>query len=153
MASKNTVKLSLPAAQTVRGYEIKRMPLGPMLEAIETLRELPGELLKTCFPSMDAGQILQQLKSFDADMLITAFGNALTIAPTHTIKVFAGLCGVPEEAFLTDANIGFDGLMEMVNAWIEVNGIENFIKAVRPLVEKIRAAAGSFRKQNSGSSV
>ncbi len=152
MAAKNTVKLSLPAAQTVRGYEIKRMPLGPMLDAIETLRELPGDLLKICFPGQDAGQILKQLKSFDSDMLITAFGNALTIAPKHTIKVFAELCGVPEEAFIKDANIGADGLLEMVTAWIEVNGIENFIKAVRPLVEKIRAAAGSFRQQNSGSS-
>jgi hypothetical protein len=122
-----------------------------MLAAIETIQGLPGELMQACFPGMAPDQILKQLKGFNAQMLLTFFGQALTVAPRHVIKVFAGLSGIPAEAFLTDPAIGLDGILEMVGAWIEVNGIENFLQAARPLVEKIKAAAGSFRRQNTGS--
>ena len=151
MAAKNTVKLSLPESREVRGYEICRMPLGPMLGAIEKIQGLPGDLMTACFPGMDPKQILTQLKGFNAQMLLTIFGQALTVAPKHLIKVFSGLCGIPEKAFLTDPAIGLDGILEMVSAWIEVNGIENFLQAARPLMEKIKAAAGSFRLRNTGS--
>ncbi len=151
MATKNTVKLSLPATVTVRGYEIKRMPLGKMLAAIEALRELPGDLMALCFPNMNGAQILAQLKGFSSDMMTAILGNALTAAPAHVVRVFAMLSGIPEDQLLEDEAVGLDGLMELIDAWIEVNGIENFFKAVRPLVEKIKAAAGSFHQQKTGS--
>jgi len=151
IAQKNTVRLSIPKTKDVRGYTLKKMPLGPMLDAIEGLQELPGDLFKVCFPGMDAGEMLKQLKTFDADMLTMMLGNALTIAPKHIVKIFAKLSGIPDEQLLEDPEIGFDGLAEMMAAWLEVNGIENFITAARVLAAKVKAAAGSFRRQTTGS--
>ena len=36
-------------------------------------------------------------------------------------------------------NVGLDGLMEMIEAWMEVNNLENFIIAARTLARRVRA--------------
>ena len=46
-------------------------------------------------------------------------------------ELLAALTGIPEEQLLNDPGIGLDGLMEILNAWLEVNNIENFISAAR----------------------
>ena len=50
MASKNSAALSLPKSRTVRGYEIRKMPIGAFLEACSLLEELPGTALRLLFP-------------------------------------------------------------------------------------------------------
>ena len=46
MTSKNSATLSLPKSRTVRGYEIRKMPIGAFLEACSLLEELPGTALR-----------------------------------------------------------------------------------------------------------
>ena len=45
MTSKNSATLSLPKSRTVRGYEIRKMPIGAFLEASSLLEggEAAGE--------------------------------------------------------------------------------------------------------------
>lgn len=147
----DTLKMSLPQTRTVRGYEIKRLPLGEQLQAVDELQELPGELLKACFPGMNAGQILAELKGFNADMLVQMLGSAITAGPKQIIKAFSRMAGIPEEKLLQDPNIGLDGIMELIQAWLEVAGIENFIRAGQAVTAKVKAAAGSFLRQKTGS--
>ena len=44
-----------------------------------------------------------------------------------------------EKALRDDPGVGLDGLMEMIEAWLEVNNLENFIRAARALWQRARA--------------
>lgn len=151
MATKNTASLSLPKAKQVRGYEVKRLALGGYLSAIQLLQDLPGDLLSACFPGESLGVILERFKKVDEALLQTILGNAMLTAPKHILRVAAELTGIEEEKLLEDPEIGLDGLMEILTAWVEVNRLGDFIPAIRKLVEKVRMATGSSPLQHTGS--
>lgn len=136
--TKNSVNLSLPKAQKVRGYTIDRMPIGRFLRATQILQEIPGDLMRQLFPGVEAEDILHQLSSLTKDGLQALFTRALGVLPEYVVRLFAELSGIEEEKLLTDPVIGLDGLCEMLNVWIEVNGIENFIEAAGALWVKVR---------------
>ena len=77
MASKNSATLSLPKSRTVRGYEIRKMPIGAFLEACSLLEELPGTALRLLFPEKKEGDILAELAGLDKDKLQELFLRAL----------------------------------------------------------------------------
>ena len=58
-----SVELSLPAARTVRGYEIGRMPIGRFLRAARRIDGVPEEVLARLFP--DAEDAVRALASLD----------------------------------------------------------------------------------------
>ena len=62
----------------------------------------------------------------------------LTVLPGYGVRLLAGLMGIAEGDLLNDELIGLDGLMEMLEGWMELNGIENFIRAAGALQEKVR---------------
>ena len=59
--------------------------------------------------------------------------------PDEAVTVFAELASLDEKALRDDPNVGLDGLMEMIEAWMEVNNLENFIIAARTLARRVRA--------------
>lgn len=135
--------VSLPRSRKVRGYEIKRMPLGAYLIAMQRLQNFPAEALEIVFPGLDANGILAQLKKIDTTMLGKLAFRAFSGLPKYTAALLAALTDIPEERLLNDPAIGLDGVMEVVTVWIEVNGIENFIRAARELKEKVKAQAAN----------
>ncbi len=147
----NTVRMSIPASKKVRGHEIKKMPLGAYLTAMEKLQDLPGDLLEICFPGMPPAGILAQVAQFDTGMLQGVMSNMLIAAPKHAIAVIAQLTGIPEDTLINDPAIGLDGLADIVDAWIEVNGITSFISAARTITGKVKAAVASSRQPLIGS--
>ena len=151
MFKKNTTMLSLEKSRMVRGYEIKRLPLGAYLETVEIIREAPMQMLASVFQGKDAAQALEMLSTLDTERLRETLLNALTRIPAQGIKLVSKLLGVAEKDLLENPDIGLDGLAEMLTAWMELNNIENFLRAVRPLSEQIRAALGVSRRQNIGS--
>ena len=48
------------------------------------------------------------------------------------------------------ARIGLDGLGEMAEAWLEVNGIENFIKTMGALGKRAQALMGGASTGSRG---
>ena len=139
MASKNSATLSLPKSRTVRGYEIRKMPIGAFLEACSLLEELPGTALRLLFPEKKEGDILAELAGLTKDKL-----------PGEMVRLFARLSGVEEQTLLEDARIGLDGLGEMAEAWLEVNGIENFIKTMGALGKRAQALMGGASTGSRG---
>ena len=65
--------------------------------------------------------------------------RALTVLPDEAVRVFAELAGLDEKALRDDPGVGLDGLLEMIEAWLEVNNLENFIRAARALWQRARA--------------
>jgi hypothetical protein len=136
----------------VRGYSIRKLPLGKFFAAVEHLKSVPGDLLSVCFPGQTPGAILGELKEFDEAALQRALGNLLIAAPRQIIRVAAALIEADEAALLEDPDLGLDGLAELLDAWIEVNDIANFLRAARGLIGKTRRAARISPTPNTGSS-
>lgn len=139
--AKNSVDLSLPKARKVRGYEIGRMPIGQFLNAARRLNDLPADLLRALFP--DAADAVKALTALDRNGLMELCMRALTVLPQQAVTLFAELSGLDEQALLTDPAVGLDGLLEMIEAWTEVNGLENFITRARTLLRRARAETAS----------
>ena len=82
---------------------------------------------------------MRALASLDRAGLIGLCARALTVLPDEAVTVFAELAGLDEKALRDDPNVGLDGLLEMIEAWMEVNNLENFIGAARALWRRARA--------------
>lgn len=133
-----TPAVSLGKSMQVRGYTIKRLPLGRYLEMLEMLRETPEMLIKACFPGQSAAQVLAQLKRIDASMLSEIMMRAMTAAPAEAVRLLAYCTGIDEKTLLEDENIGLDGAMEMAEACYEINQLGNFMQAAGRLAAKAK---------------
>ena len=140
---KMTGNLSLPQCRKVRGYTIKRMPIGAYIAALEKLQSFPAEAMEAVFPGMNADEILKQLKTIDTAMIGQIAVRAFTALPKHAAALVAALTEIPEDKLLNDPAIGLDGLAEIIDAWLAVNKIENFIRAARKLIVRTKVQAAN----------
>lgn len=148
---KVTTAVSLGKSVTVRGYEIKRLPLGKYLEMIEMMKALPATLMQACFPGKSAMEILFELKNIDAAMLGEISVRAMAAAPAEAVKILAHCTGIDEEALLSDENVGLDGAAEMAEAVYELNQLGNFTQALVRLIGKARESAKKNGTPTDGS--
>lgn len=138
MKERNSAALSVKCSEMVRGYEVKRLPLGEYLQVMEALREAPMTVMKVCFPQMDADEILNMLRTLDARRLTELLLRAMDAVPDEAVKLLSLLTGVPADALYADPAIGLDGAAELVEAFWRLNGMENFIRAAGHLAAKLR---------------
>jgi len=146
MTIKNSVQRSLKRSETVRGYTVRRLPLGEYLAALDALSDLPETVVEALFEEEDVAQALARLRHMDTSGVVRLMLRLLTVAPQEAVRVLALLTGVPQEALLTDPTIGLDGAAEMLEAFLRLNGLENFTRAVGRVaaqVKRIRAGIGS----------
>lgn len=129
----NTIKNSLGTDKTVRGYTIKRLHLGGYVLALDALGNLPEDAMKQVLPE-------GALSDLTVESLMGVLTRALRVVPEYAIRFCAQLLEVDEAELKENREIGLDGLMELLNAWVELNGVENFIKAASMLKEKWTAA-------------
>lgn len=138
--SNKSVQLSIPKSVTVRGYEIKRLPLGKYLEAVDMMSELPQEMMRACFPGKSEMQALAELKMLANDGIPALLIRLAASAPKQILPLMSLATGIDEKTLLEDENIGLDGLAEMAEAFVKVNRIENFISAAKAVKEQLTAA-------------
>lgn len=142
-AAKTT--LSLGASKTVCGYEIKKMPLGAYLRAAERLQNLPSDFLEACFPGKTLEAVLDELTKADESTITNLITRLITTLPQYLFAVISELSGIPPDTLENDSNIGFDGLVEIINAVIEVNRLGEAVSGLKGLTKKVglTAAIGS----------
>ena len=129
--------LSLPKTEKVCGYEIKKMPIAPYLTAIERLSGLPEELMNACFPGKSPSDVLEQLTSIDKDSFTELLAGAFMAAPRYIIGLVADLTGISGDALINDPGIGLDGLVEIIDKFIEVNRLGKCLSEALALKAKI----------------
>lgn len=149
---KRSEALSLDTGKLVRGYEVRRLPIGGYLRALERLREAPEQLMEACFPGRDAAAVLGALAGADKGALVQVALRVLEVAPAFAVGLIAQVCGIPEERLLNDPGIGLDGLMEIIEAWAEVNGTANFLRRLQAMCGANLQAATAFLRPNGGCS-
>jgi len=146
-----SIKQSIPVEQTVHGYAVKRMPLGAYLRALQTLQDFPRDVVAQMFPDKtDLGKALESLRSLNRDSMIDLLLKALTVVPERAVGLVAELTGIPADTLLNDPVIGLDGIAEIVNAWLEVNGAENFSRAASRSAKTIKALAATLKNGYKG---
>lgn len=142
----DSISLSLPVARNVRGYMIRRMPLGAYLQAIQTIKDFPRDIAARMIPEGDLGTLLEQLKHVDRNMMIDLLLKAVAVVPEQMFALIARLTGIPQKKLLTDEAIGADGLAEILDAWLEVNGAENFLRAASHAGQTIKTLAATLKR-------
>ena len=152
LGNKSTVRLSLPESKKVRGHEIRRLPIGGYLQALELLRNAPQGLMEACFPGESPENVLLALGKMNKDEFIGVAIQAMTAVPRYAASLLSQLIEIPEDVLLNDRNIGLDGIAEMVETWWEVNGIGNFTTRLKGPLDALLKAILSFLQPSGGSS-
>jgi len=135
---RDSVKKSLPRERKIRGYTVKRMPVGQFLQAMERLQEAPEELMEQLLPDKGNIPFFAAVKMMDASAMKTVILKAAQLAPGFAVKLFAEISGMEEEKLLNDPDVGLDGLFELMEAFWEVNGLENFFRGAARMAQGIR---------------
>ncbi|HPJ01773.1 MAG TPA: hypothetical protein PKU80_02905 [Candidatus Limiplasma sp.] len=146
----NSIDVSLPRSVTVRGQVIRRMPLGRYLQAIRMLEGFPREVAMRLVPDGTIAAALEALKTLDREKLLDLLLKALTVVPEQMVGLIAALTEIPEDTLWNDPQIGADGLLEIVDAFLEVNAAENFIRAAGRLRQHIGRLAATLKPGSSG---
>jgi hypothetical protein len=146
----NSIDVSLPRSVTVRGCEVRRMPLGKYLQAIRLLETFPRETAEMLVPGGDIADVLELLKTPDRSRLIDLALKALAVVPGQAVALIAELTEIPQERLLNDESIGADGLLEIAEAWLKVNDAENFLSAAGRVRQRIGRFAATLKAGSKG---
>jgi len=135
---KDKVMLSLPTAQRVCGYEIKKMPIGPYLKALERLKSMPEDLMAAAFPGMSLQEVLDSLSTLGDKDLTGIVMNLMVVVPEYILGLVAELTGIDEDNLINDENIGLDGIVEIILTFIEVNRLGKFIEGAKEISQTLK---------------
>lgn len=129
------MRKSLPQTVKVCGgkYEIKKMPWGAFLNALEAIETAPGAIMQAIWPGKKVDDILNEMKSLDEQMLVRLITGALGTAAPMLLAMLAELSGIPEDALRDDPAIGPAGLVEIVKAVWSINDLGNVGAALSEL--------------------
>jgi len=130
--------LSIPKVKKVCGYEIKKLPIGGLLNAIERVKELPEDFLSACFPGKNLEEILDMFSEIDAKALAEIVTALFVTAPPYVVGFVSELTNIPEAKLLNDENIGISGFGEIILAFLEVNELGKFISVAGEISQKIQ---------------
>lgn len=134
---------SLPGSRLAYGCEIKKLPLGAYLEALEKIQNLPVDLLTGCFPGKSLDEILLALKTLDERALVQLVTGAIGTGAPYLLSLVSHFSGVPEDKLRDDPDIGLTGLVDIVRAVWEVNELGNVVAAVRQVLPEKKTSTGS----------
>lgn len=149
---KKSTELSTLKSVKVRGYEIKRAPIAKFLEATRLLQTAPLEMLQSLFATTDLQAVLGKLSGIGQEELTALLVKAVAVVPQLVIELFCEIAELDKEALLNDTALGLDGIVELMNKWVEINGLVNFTRGLGRLIDSAKAAVPS-PKRNTGYSV
>jgi hypothetical protein len=136
---KDFFRKSLPKTSNVNGIEIKKLPLGAYLDAIDSIKNLPEVLLKGSFPGMTTDQVIEKFKKIDEKLLFELAGNLMVQVPEQALHFVAKLIGVPYETLRNDPNIGLNGLKNILKEFWRINDMSDFFQDVSKVVTSLIA--------------
>ena len=135
--------VSFPPEKKLYGISVRKLRLGRFLEALETLGALPGVLLEQCFPGRTLEGALAVLSACDGETMRELLTTALRAAPEELVSVLASLLGVTADTLTNNDAIGPTELLELFEAFAEVNGLGNFMAPARRIASLFAGTARS----------
>ena len=144
---KDLFRTSIPKSKNIHGIEIKKLPLGAYLDAIDSIKNLPELLLSKSFPGLTADEVLEKFKEMDQDMLIEVVGNLLVAVPEQFLRFLAALIGVEYEKLRDDPEIGLNGIKDIIVEFWKINDMQSFFNDVRKAISQ----SSLMKQMNTGS--
>ena len=133
---KDLFRTSIPKTKNIHGIEIKKLPLGAYLNAIDSIKNLPEMLLQKSFPDLTPDQVLEKFKKMDQDMLIEVAGNLLVAVPEQALRFIASLIGEEYERLRDDPDIGLNGIKDIIKEFWKINDMQSFFGDVRRAISQ-----------------
>ena len=121
------LEASMPKSIDVRGYNVKKLPLGAYFKLVSRLNSIPKDFLRTAIVAwndIDASEeaeakIDNNVKFFDIALkLVSKF-------PEEVLNIASESCGVLPEDMEADRDLGLDGFADVLVAIWKVNDLEN----------------------------
>lgn len=131
MPKKNNETISLGKVEVVNGIEVRKMPVGKYLEALQELKNLPSDFIK----EVSNGVEFKLSDMFNLENLITLFSQLLIIAPKFLFKFLSKLLDVNEEVLKDELTP--NELLEVCIKFWEVNNLENFFNQMKSILVKM----------------
>jgi hypothetical protein len=135
---KTKEQVSLQYSKKVCGYDIKKMPIGAYLVAMEKIKNLPTDVMRICFPDDDPADMIERLSTIDERGVIELASKLLIELPSYMLELIADLTGISLDALETDESIGLTGLVDIVTAFVEVNRLGELSEKVSGLVKELK---------------
>ena len=135
---KGYIGLSVGKSKKVCGYEIKKMPIGAYLRALEKVNNLPTDFMEKFFPGKSLDDLLKELSEIDKDGVQALVTAVFVAAPKYILGLISELSGIDEAELEGNPDIGLDGLIEIVTTVIEVNRLGESLANLKSLIDIIR---------------
>lgn len=133
---KDLFRTSIPKTKNICGIDIKKLPLGAYLNAIDSIKNLPELLLHKSFPGLTPDEVLTKFKKMDLDMLIEVAGNLLVAVPEQVLIFISALIGVEYERLRDDPDIGLNGIKDIIKEFWKINDMQSFFSDVRRAISQ-----------------
>jgi hypothetical protein len=116
----------------VCGVEIKKMPVGKYLDAMERIGGILMDLIEDAFPGMKPGDILAQLTVLTSEDFRALAVRLLSVVPGKAIEIMATIMDV-DIAVIRD-RLSPAELMQVWTAFWKLNDLTDFFMNVRSAV-------------------
>lgn len=129
---KSKESVSLKKEVTLHGVTIRKMPNGAFLEALELIKQLPENFIKSL---MEGKTELKLSDMFTIENIANLIGTLLTVAPSFTIKFLAQLMQIDEE--IIQKKLTPLETIEIAEKFWEINQMSDFFTKMKPIMTRI----------------
>ncbi len=131
-----TVRKSVAKEKCVHGVVVRRLPIGAYLAAVESIKELPENLLARLFPNLSTEEAFLQLKHLRTDTLLKIIGSGTSALGQELLGFLSVLLGIPFERIRDELTP--TELSEILYEFWRLNDLSNFTKRVRGALEALK---------------
>jgi predicted transcriptional regulator len=133
--NKDASEISVPLEKELYGVKIRKLTNGAYIKALNTVQNLPGIIIKGCFPGQDLEDILKYFQTISVENIIFLAGKLLATMPEHFLKLISELLDIPFEKLRDDLTP--KETLEILEAFWKVNDIDPFFEILKRTVKTI----------------
>jgi len=126
-------ELSIGSSVTLYGYEIKKLPIGAYLRALGKISGAKEELAERIFDGLTLTEAIGKLNTMKGSELADFLVYFVETAPKAALEFVCELLGIDAEKIKEDEKVGLTGIFEIVDAFIEVNGLKKFYRLCKKM--------------------
>lgn len=124
--------LSLPRSYTLHGVEIKKLPTGQYIKALQTLENLPRIILEELFPNMQFEEILSKVKEIDEDLIWQLITKLMRIAPEQFFRLVSELIDADYDHLVNKLTPKEN--LEVIMAFWKANEMSDFLEQLKTML-------------------
>lgn len=134
-AKDTSVTMSLPKSETVHGIEVKKVPIGKYLVAMDEIKELPEKIIKDLFPGLAMKDIWAKFANINDEGIIELVSRALMICPGYVIGLLSTLLDIDKEKIMNELTP--KEMSDVIKKYWQLNDMTDFFKDVSGLLKKM----------------